>query len=99
MSDWFRITEVEEGIFAIEELGHVQSYLVNGATHSALLDIGMGFRNIRDAVGPLLRENVVVLNTHWHYDHVGGNVLFKEVTRREACVKVGPGSFLTSCSA
>jgi glyoxylase-like metal-dependent hydrolase (beta-lactamase superfamily II) len=38
----------------------------------------MGFRNIRAAVGPLLRENVVVLNTHWHFDHVGGNALFKK---------------------
>lgn len=79
MSDWFRITEVEKGIFAIEEPGHVQSYLVNGVTHSALLDTGMGFRNIRNAIAPLLRENVVVLNTHWHYDHVGGNALFKEI--------------------
>ena len=78
MPDWFRIVEVEDGIFAIEEPGHVQSYLVNGATRSALLDTGMGFLNIRDAVGPLLRENVIVLNTHWHYDHVGGNALFAE---------------------
>ncbi len=88
MSDWFRITEVEEGIFAIEEPGHVQSYLVNGATRSALLDTGMGFCNIRDAVGPLLREDVVVLNTHWHYDHVGGNVLFKEIGIAETEAKL-----------
>jgi len=76
---WFQIKEVAPGVYAIEESGHVQSYLVNGETCSALIDTGAGLSNIREAVQPLLRHRVMVLNTHWHFDHIGGNVLFKEI--------------------
>jgi len=85
-SDWYKIDEVEDGIFVIEEPHHVQSFLVNGQTHSALIDTGTGFRNIRDAIKHLLHDDVIVLNTHWHFDHVGGNVLFDNIgiSRSEA---------------
>ncbi len=83
-SDWYKIDEVEEDIFIIEEPRHVQSYLVNTQTHSALIDTGTGFRNIRDAIQHLLRDEVIVLNTHWHFDHVGGNVLFENIAISEA---------------
>ena len=43
-SDWYKIDQVEENIFIIEEPRHVQSYLVNTRTHSALIDTGTGFR-------------------------------------------------------
>lgn len=83
-SDWYKIDEVEENIFIIEELHHVQSYLVNTQTHSALIDTGTGFRNIRNAIKHLLRDEVIVFNTHWHFDHVGGNVLFENIAISEA---------------
>ena len=76
--DWFRVTRVAEGLFAIEERPHVQSYLVSGDLRSALIDTGMGFADIRAAVAPLARGDVIVLNTHWHFDHVGGNARFDE---------------------
>jgi glyoxylase-like metal-dependent hydrolase (beta-lactamase superfamily II) len=74
--EWFRIAEIAPATFVIEEPGHVQYYLVNGAQTSALIDTGMGFCDLRAALKPLLRPRVLVLNTHWHYDHVGGNALF-----------------------
>ena len=82
-SDWYKIDQVEENIFVIEEPRHVQSYLVNTQTHSALIDTGTGFRNIRNAIKHLLRDEVIVLNTHWHFDHVGGNVLFENIAISE----------------
>jgi glyoxylase-like metal-dependent hydrolase (beta-lactamase superfamily II) len=77
--DWFQIKEVEKDVFVIEEPWFVQSYLINGKTHSALLDTGMGFLNIRSAIEPLLNEHVAVFNTHWHFDHIGGNALFSNI--------------------
>lgn len=76
MAQWFVIKELAQGVYAIEEPGHVQSYLVNGETCSALIDTGAGLSNIRKAVQSLLREDVIALNTHWHFDHIGGNTLF-----------------------
>jgi glyoxylase-like metal-dependent hydrolase (beta-lactamase superfamily II) len=77
--DWFQIREVEKDVFVIEEPWFVQSYLIKGKTHSALLDTGMGFLNIRSAIEPLLKEHVAVFNTHWHFDHIGGNALFSNI--------------------
>ncbi|MBW1943233.1 MAG: MBL fold metallo-hydrolase [Deltaproteobacteria bacterium] len=76
MSQWFQIKEVAQDVYVIEEPGHVQSYLINGRTHSVLLDTGAGLSDIRNAIQVLLREKVLVLNTHWHFDHIGGNTLF-----------------------
>jgi glyoxylase-like metal-dependent hydrolase (beta-lactamase superfamily II) len=78
-SDWFQIKEVESGVFVIEEPGFVKSYLINGKAQSALLDTGMGFRNIRSTIERLCKEHVVVFNTHWHFDHIGGNALFSDI--------------------
>ncbi|NTV42391.1 MAG: MBL fold metallo-hydrolase [Syntrophobacteraceae bacterium] len=74
---WFRTTEVEDGVFLIEDPGHVQFYLVRGEELAALVDSGMGFRNVRSAIEPLVSTPVIVLNTHWHFDHIGGNAHFE----------------------
>ena len=76
---WFRIAEIEENIFLIEEPGHVNSFLIVGEETSVLIDSGTGLSDIRTAVSPLLRENHLLLNTHWHFDHIGGNTQFETV--------------------
>ncbi len=50
MNDWFVVREMDEGIFMIQEPGHVQSFLVCGRQRVALIDSGMGFTDIRGAV-------------------------------------------------
>jgi len=76
-SGWFRVSQLEQGIYAVEEPGHVRAFLVNGERQSALVDSGMGFADIRACIKPYARESVIVLNTHWHFDHIGGNALFR----------------------
>ncbi len=76
---WFNIHEVADQIFVIEEPGHVQSYLVNGEHRSALVDTGLGLAPLRPALERLARTEIVVLNTHWHFDHVMGNPAFETI--------------------
>ncbi|MGD9211066.1 MAG: MBL fold metallo-hydrolase [Desulfobacteraceae bacterium] len=78
-NDWFNIREIEQDIFLIQEASHVQCYLIRGSTHAALIDTGMGFCNIKTALEALIDKPVVVLNTHWHFDHIGGNALFQHI--------------------
>ena len=78
MAAWFQIKEVAQDVYAIEEPGHVQSYLINGLKHSALVDTGAGLSDIRRAIQDFRKDRVIVLNTHWHFDHIGGNILFDE---------------------
>jgi glyoxylase-like metal-dependent hydrolase (beta-lactamase superfamily II) len=70
---------VAEDILAIEEPGHVQSFLVNGRTRSALVDTGLGLVPLRPVLNDLARPEIVVVNTHWHFDHVMGNPEFETI--------------------
>lgn len=79
IDDWFQIEEIAEKVFLLRESEHVQSYLVVGETRSALLDTGMGFRDIRPVVESLCDHEIIVLNSHWHFDHVGGNHEFEQI--------------------
>lgn len=94
MADWFDIQKAGQGIFMLREPGHVQSYLVCGRDRAALIDTGMGVADIRAAVAGVTGLPVTVLNTHWHFDHIGGNRLFSDIriARCEAGLLVRPVS-------
>ncbi len=81
-TEWFTILEPEPDIFIIEEPHHVErvkSHLVVGEHQAMLIDTGMGVANIRDLVESLTSKPVTVVNSHAHWDHVGGNHLFEEI--------------------
>lgn len=52
------------------------SYLIVGSKQALLFDTGMGIGNIQKVVSQLTKRFVVVLNSHTHNDHVGGNAEF-----------------------
>ncbi|MBA3378962.1 MAG: MBL fold metallo-hydrolase [Chloroflexia bacterium] len=79
---WFDVFEPEPGIFIIEEPHHVErvkSHLIVGDRQAILIDTGMGIANIRELVESLTDKPVIVVNSHAHWDHVGGNHLFEEI--------------------
>lgn len=79
---WFEVYRVASGVFAIYEphqFEEVISYLIVGEKRALLFDTGMGISNIRKVASELTQLGVVVLNSHTHNDHVGGNWQFGEV--------------------
>lgn len=79
---WFWIYELPENTYALfepnqEEL--VISYLIIGEESALLWDTGLGIGNIRDCVEALTDLPVTVLNSHDHFDHIGGNALFDRI--------------------
>jgi glyoxylase-like metal-dependent hydrolase (beta-lactamase superfamily II) len=79
---WFDVREAEPGIFVIEEPHHVErvkSYLIVGNDSAILVDTGMGVANIREVVERLTDNPVTVVNSHAHWDHVGGNHHFDKI--------------------
>lgn len=81
-SIWFEVYRIRPGVFAIYEphqYEEVISYLILGERTAALFDTGMGIGDIRALVAGLTKLPVVVLNSHTHNDHLGGNWQFTDV--------------------
>ncbi|MFW0783580.1 MBL fold metallo-hydrolase [Gordonia sp. CPCC 206044] len=70
---WFAVRAYGSGVHLISEPGHVNSYLVVGDERALLFDTGLGIGNIDDAVRGITDLPVVVVNSHHHFDHRGGN--------------------------
>jgi glyoxylase-like metal-dependent hydrolase (beta-lactamase superfamily II) len=76
---WFEVYKVAPATFAIYEpyqAEEVISYLMVGTKQALLFDTGMGIGNIKAIVARLTSRPIVVLNSHTHDDHVGGNWQF-----------------------
>jgi glyoxylase-like metal-dependent hydrolase (beta-lactamase superfamily II) len=79
---WFDVYRVRPGIFALYEprqYEHVISWLIVGEGRALLFDTGLGVARIGDVVRELTALPVTVLNSHTHFDHVGGNADFEDV--------------------
>lgn len=81
---WFTVMPVEPNLHMVAEPGHVFSWLIHGAERSILLDTGLGIADIAAAIEPARTSPVTVVNSHTHFDHVGGNELFDSVLMHEA---------------
>ncbi len=79
---WFEVYRIRPGIFAIYEphqYEEVISYLIVGSRRALLFDTGMGMGDLRKAVDQLTRLPITVLNSHTHFDHIGGNWQFQTI--------------------
>jgi glyoxylase-like metal-dependent hydrolase (beta-lactamase superfamily II) len=79
---WFEVYAVAPGVFAIYEPHQSQEtigYLITGQRQALLFDTGMGIGDIKKVTSELTKLPIVVLNSHTHHDHVGGNWQFETV--------------------
>jgi glyoxylase-like metal-dependent hydrolase (beta-lactamase superfamily II) len=91
---WFEVYKVAPGVFAIYEPHQAEEtigYLIIGESRALLFDTGMGISDIESITEELTGLPVVVVNSHTHDDHVGGNWQFDtvygmdtEFTRKDA---------------
>jgi glyoxylase-like metal-dependent hydrolase (beta-lactamase superfamily II) len=83
---WFEIYRIRPGVFAIYEpkqFEEVISYLILGKKRAVLFDTGLGVGKISAAVARLTSLPITVINSHTHFDHVGGNAEFQEIWNRD----------------
>jgi glyoxylase-like metal-dependent hydrolase (beta-lactamase superfamily II) len=81
---WFAVDVLCPGVWRVAEPGHVASFLVEGSERAALIDTGMGVHPIRPLVESLTDRPVLVVNSHHHMDHVGGNHEFDAIAIQES---------------
>jgi glyoxylase-like metal-dependent hydrolase (beta-lactamase superfamily II) len=107
---WFEVYEVAPGVFAIYEPHQAEEtigYLIVGSKQAMLFDTGMGIGDIRKVTAELTNIPIIMLNSHTHHDHVGGNWQFDTIfgmdtdftrtsargSREGAQSEIGPGQF------
>lgn len=81
-SNWFKVYNVGNNVLAIVEpynYEEVISYLIIGKHKALLFDTGIGVDSISLLVKQLTALPIVVINSHSHYDHIGGNYEFENV--------------------
>jgi glyoxylase-like metal-dependent hydrolase (beta-lactamase superfamily II) len=82
---WFEVYQVLPAVYAIYEPGQweeVISYLIVGTEKTILFDTGLGIGDMGKLVSELSAIEPIVINSHTHYDHVGGNYQFPEIHAR-----------------
>ena len=84
MDGAFKITRLQDGIFQIEDELENCCTLVVGSERALLFDTMCGVGNLRRTVESLTDLPLTVVNSHGHYDHVGGNWQFEQVYLNKA---------------
>lgn len=61
-------------------------YLLVGEEKALLIDTGYGEGNFREIVESITDKPIMVVNTHGHFDHTGGNALWEDIWMAEGSV-------------
>jgi glyoxylase-like metal-dependent hydrolase (beta-lactamase superfamily II) len=79
---WFKVLKLPNEVFAIHEPKHheqVISFLIAGSQKAILFDTGMGIKDILKVVNLLTDREVMVVNSHTHFDHMGDDYRFPHI--------------------
>lgn len=85
-SSWFEAYQVAPSVFAIYEPHQSEeaiSYLILGRTKALLFDTGLGIGDIKSVTEEITPLPILVLNSHTHNDHVGGNWQFENISNMD----------------
>jgi hydroxyacylglutathione hydrolase len=78
-ASWFTATKAADGLWIISDHGADNIYLVEGSDKALLIDTGLGVARLSAFIKTLTTKPLMVVNTHGHPDHAGGDFEFKSV--------------------
>lgn len=74
---WYSSKQIGIKTWIISEPGFDENmYLLEGQDSSLLIDAGFGMGNLLDFVKSLTSKPLIIVNTHFHPDHTGGDYEF-----------------------
>ena len=77
---WYNAKTIGAKTWVIKEPGFDENmYLLEGKDSALLIDAGFGMGNLRDFVSSLTSKPLIIVNTHFHPDHTGGDYQFPKV--------------------
>ncbi|MBD5448855.1 MAG: MBL fold metallo-hydrolase [Lachnospiraceae bacterium] len=75
----YEYTEIRDNIWQIAEDNGVYCTLIKGSELAVLIDTGYGKRDLKTFVEENISTPYIVINSHGHPDHIGGNYRFETV--------------------
>lgn len=65
-------------------------HLIKGDKYNYLIDTGLGYGSIEPILEYLDDKELIVINTHYHFDHIRGNDYFRDkaIISSEKCLKL-----------
>jgi len=82
---WFEVAKMEAGVYLVSEPGHVNSWLIEGTKSAVLFDTGLGVADIRKVAEEITPHKLLAVNSHYHFDHTGGNRFFDDFAIHTIC--------------
>ena len=79
MNHTYEYTKLLENIWQIEDDMGVRCTLIKGSELAVLIDTGYGERDLRHFVEENVSTPYMVINSHGHPDHIGGNHWFDTI--------------------
>lgn len=71
--------KINDHIYQIKDAMGVLTTLVIGEEKALLVDTGYGLYDLKKEISTLTNKQLLVIDSHGHMDHTGGNYLFDEV--------------------
>ncbi len=65
---------------SLDGMGDLWMYLIDGPSKALLIDTAFGLGNLKDLIHELIgNKELIVVNTHSHFDHAYGNAQFETI--------------------
>ncbi|EHI99695.1 beta-lactamase domain-containing protein [Clostridium sp. DL-VIII] len=78
-NQYYNIKKIMDGVYHISDPNKICCTLIVGSKKSLLFDTGYGIGNLKQVVESITDLSIIVINSHGHLDHMGGNYQFNEV--------------------
>ena len=75
----YEYTKIRDNIWQILDDNGVYCTLVQGSEMAVLIDTGYGTRDLRAFIEETVSTPYMVINSHGHPDHIGGNYRFDTI--------------------
>lgn len=75
----YPVQEIAKDTYKISDFGIANCYLLVGQEKALLIDCGLGIGDIKGCVEHITDKPLIVVGTHGHVDHVGGDGAFDEI--------------------
>ena len=76
---WFKAKQIADKTWLIDEHNNNNIYLLEGKDSALIIDAGFGLANLKGFIQTLTSKPLIIVNTHAHPDHAGGDYQFSKV--------------------